>query len=70
MKETDGLEFSVVGDGKVLWSSGLVKKSDGLKTVEVAVAGVRSLVLKVAGTGEPGRWRRPQGDWIEAKLGR
>ncbi|MHB8095140.1 MAG: NPCBM/NEW2 domain-containing protein [Candidatus Aminicenantales bacterium] len=70
MKETDGLEFSVIGDGKVLWSSGLLKKSDGLKTAEVAVANVRSLVLKVTGSGEPGRRRRPQGDWLEAKLGR
>jgi hypothetical protein len=68
MKDPEALEFSVVGDGKVLWASGPVRKSDGLKRVEVPVSGVHALVLKVAGGGTSRGWRRPQGDWLNGRL--
>jgi len=70
MKESETLEFSVVGDRKVLWTSGPVRKSDGLKRVEIPVSGASILVLKVAGGGEPRSWRRPQGDWLNGRLAR
>jgi hypothetical protein len=68
INEPAGLEFSVIGDGKVLWTSGILKKSDGLKPAEVQVSGVRSLVLKVTGGAESQEWRRPLADWVDAKL--
>jgi len=69
-KKGDGLEFAVVGDGRLLWASGLVQKADPAKRFEISLAGVRALVLKVASRGGGGGWRRLQGDWANAKLGR
>jgi hypothetical protein len=69
-KKGDGLEFAVVGDGRLLWASGLVQKADPAKRFEISLAGVRTLVLKVASRGGGGGWRRLQGDWANAKLGR
>ena len=68
MKDPEALEFSLVGDGKVLWASGPVRKADGLKRVEISVSGVRALVLRVAGGGAERTWRRPQGDWLNGRL--
>ena len=59
-------EFVVMGDGKELWRSGVLKKADGTKNVKVNVRGVQHLLLRVnAGpTGGGG----DQADWVEAKL--
>ena len=61
-------EFVIVGDGKELWRSGALKKSDGPKSVKVDVSGVRRLVLHInAGpTGGGG----DQADWADARLAR
>ena len=68
MKDPEALEFTLVGDGKILWTSGPVRKSDGLKRVEIPVSGVRALVLRVAGGSVTRNWRRPQGDWLNVRL--
>jgi alpha-galactosidase len=59
-------EFLIVGDGKELWHSGVLRKSDGPRPVTVNVAGVRRLVLlvKAGPTGGGG----DQADWAEAKI--
>jgi hypothetical protein len=67
-KVTVALEFSIFGDGKILWTSGGLKKTDGLKPAEVRVAGIRTLMLKVMGGPANGGWRQPMGDWLEPKL--
>jgi hypothetical protein len=59
-------EFVVVGDGKELWRSGVLKKADGPKTVRVNVAGVHRLVLRV-GAGPTGGGG-DQADWVDAKV--
>lgn len=58
--------FTVIGDGKELWSSGAMKKSDDPRTAEASVAGVRTLVLRTEGSR--GRQVRAQADWIEPKV--
>jgi len=73
------LLFSVVGDGKELWSSGPVKKSGALNPVVVNIAGVKRLVLRAAQSGAPPAaqpsGRGPgrggagsQGAWLEPKV--
>src|SRR6185369_8882720 len=59
-------EFIVIGDGKELWRSGILKKADGAKSLKVNIAGVRRLILQVkAGpTGGGG----DQCDWVNARL--
>ena len=43
------VEFLVSGDGRELWRSGPMKKSDPAKTAEVDITGIRVLTLKVNG---------------------
>jgi len=57
--------FVVLGDGKELWRSGGLKKSDGSKLVKVEVKNVRRLMLRVSREGEGGR---VHADWLDAKL--
>ena len=56
----------VLGDGKELWRSGVLKKSDGAKPMKIDITGVRRLVLRVTGGGEA--FGRTQSDWVEATL--
>ena len=73
------LIFSVVGDGRELWSSGPVKKSGALSPVTVNIAGVKRLVLRVTqpedasaaqpqGRGAGRGGMRSQGAWVEPKV--
>jgi NPCBM/NEW2 domain/Melibiase len=58
-------EFFVIGDGKELWHSGALKKSDGTRDVKVEVKNVKRLVLRVRRADEGGRILA---DWLDAKL--
>ena len=62
-KEHSTAEFFVIGDDKVLWSSGKMKYGDDSKTVSANLTGVKSLVLKI--TGGPGNTHV---DWSDAKF--
>ena len=66
--ERASVEFVVLGDGKDLWRSGVLKKSDGAKPLQIDVSGVRRLVLHVKGGGDT--FGRTQSDWVEATLAR
>ena len=59
------VNFVVLGDGKELWRSGGLKKSDGTKSLKVDVKSVRRLMLRVSREGEGGRIHA---DWVDAKL--
>jgi hypothetical protein len=59
-----GVEFVVLGDGKVLWRRDWLKKADGAVPIEVSVSGVRRLTLRVKGT------TTESCDWAAAKLSR
>ena len=58
-------EFVVLGDGKELWRSGGMKKTDGAKSVKVDIKNVRRLMLRVRREGDGSRIHA---DWAEAKL--
>jgi hypothetical protein len=62
------LEFFVTGDGKELWSSGSLKKTDEPKLINIDITGVHKLVLRVGGPN--GRRNRAQADWAEPKISR
>jgi len=59
-------QFSVLADGKELWHSATLKKSEPAMSVIVSVHGVRKLTLRTSriGTG------RAQADWIEPRISR
>ncbi|MBL7222606.1 MAG: NPCBM/NEW2 domain-containing protein, partial [Candidatus Brocadiae bacterium] len=59
-------EFEVVGDGKLLWASGILRGRDPAKKLEVDVSGVKmlDLIVTVAGDG----YGHDHTDWADAKL--
>ena len=60
------VEFSVIGDGKVLWSSGVMRAAEKAKYCEVKLSGIRSLTLKV-GDADDGI-DHDHADWVDAKF--
>jgi len=60
------VEFVVVGDGRVLWKSGVLTGKSPAARVDVSVAGVRTLLLRVT-DGEDGA-SHDHADWADARL--
>ncbi|MGD0090684.1 MAG: NPCBM/NEW2 domain-containing protein [Planctomycetota bacterium] len=60
------VEFRVSGDGKVLWSSGVLRGGKEIKTCDVALAGVKTLDLVVDPT--PDGYGNDHSDWVDAKI--
>lgn len=60
------VEFTVVGDGRELWRSGILKKADGAKPFKVDVRGVQRLMLRVGDGGDGIDY--DHADWADAKL--
>ena len=60
------VEFSVIGDGQVLWTSGVMHAGDAAKYCEVHLAGVKSLTLKVGDAGDGIDF--DHADWADAKF--
>lgn len=46
------IEFRVLGDGKLLWSSGLMRTGDAAKPLDLPLAGVKRLELAVGDGGD------------------
>jgi alpha-galactosidase len=60
------VEFFVIGDGKTLWSSGVMRAGNAAKACEVDVAGIKRLTLKVSDAGDGIDY--DHADWTDAKL--
>ncbi|HEY9174892.1 MAG TPA: NPCBM/NEW2 domain-containing protein [Verrucomicrobiae bacterium] len=60
------VEFRVVGDGKTLWESGVMKSGQPAKPVEVALKDVRRLLLVVGDAGDGINY--DHADWADAKF--
>ena len=60
------IEFFVLGDGKVLWQSGVMKAGDAAKNFTVNLAGVKTLMLKVGDAGDGISY--DHADWADAKF--
>ena len=60
------VEFLVLGDGKTLWSSGVLRAGQPAKACAVDLTGVTALTLKVSDTGDSTEW--DHADWVDAKF--
>ncbi|MCX7043875.1 MAG: NPCBM/NEW2 domain-containing protein [Candidatus Sumerlaeota bacterium] len=60
------VEFRLIGDGKALWKSGIMKGKTEPKKVEVDLKGVQTLILLVADGGDG--IDSDHADWAEAKF--
>jgi alpha-galactosidase len=58
--------FKVVGDGKTLWKTGVMRAGESAKPVEVDVRGVNTLLLIVDSAGDGIAY--DHADWAEAKV--
>lgn len=60
------VEFELYGDGKKLWSSGLMRLGDAAKPCSVKLSGVKKLELVVADGGNGNYY--DHADWVDAKF--
>ncbi len=60
------VEFRVLGDGRLLWSSGIMKSGDPARPVSVALDGVRTLLLFVGDAGDG--ISNDHADWAMARI--
>ena len=60
------VEFFVIGDGRMLWCSGVMHTNEAAKAFEVSVTGVKQLLLKV-GDADDGN-NDDFADWADAKF--
>jgi alpha-galactosidase len=61
-----GIQFSLLGDGKELWQSKVLKKGQAAEEVNVDLSGVKTLVLTVETAGDNVNFAH--GDWADAKF--
>lgn len=60
------VEFFVMGDGQILWRSGIMKKGDEARKAEVDLKGIRKLALYVSDGGDYIHY--DHADWLEAYI--
>ena len=60
------VEFELYGDGKKLWSSGLMRLGDSARFCSVQLAGVKKLELVVTDGGNGNYY--DNADWVDAKF--
>ncbi len=65
-KSSASVEFFVVGDGKILWQSGVMKAGDPAKDFSVDLTGVKMLLLKVSDAGDGISF--DHADWANARF--
>ncbi len=60
------VEFFVLGDKKVLWKSGVMKKGNKAKKIDIAINGINKLGLLVTDAGDGDNY--DHADWCDAKI--
>ncbi len=65
-KSSASVEFFVLGDGKILWKSGVMKADAPAKQFSVNLAGVKTLMLKVGDAGDGISF--DHADWVDARF--
>lgn len=64
VRQPGSVEFRILGDGKELYNSGLMKVGDKAKAVDIDVSGVKLLTLIV--NGGPDGINYDHADWVDA----
>ncbi len=59
-------EFIVYGDGKELWRSGIMRKSDGIKDLKIEINGIKRILLKVEDGGDGIDY--DHADWADLRI--
>ena len=64
--DATSVEFSVIGDGKTLWQSGVMRAGTPAKALEVNLTGIKNLILMVGDAGDGINY--DHADWANAKF--
>ena len=62
--DATSVEFSVIGDGKTLWQSGVMRAGTPAKALEVNLTGIKNLILMVGDAGDGINY--DHADWANA----
>ena len=60
------VEFELIGDGKILWQSGIMRTGQPAKLVDVSLKGIRQLILHVTDGGDGINY--DHADWVMARF--
>jgi alpha-galactosidase len=60
------VEFFVIGDQRILWRSGVMRKGDAPRKAEVGLVGIKKLALYVSDAGDYNYY--DHADWLEASI--
>jgi alpha-galactosidase len=60
------ITFKIVGDGKTLWQSDVMRQGDAAKTIDLDLRGVKNLILMVGDAGDGIDY--DHGDWADARF--
>lgn len=60
------LQFKIIGDKKVLWKSGVMKKGDNIKSFDIPLKNIDKVLLLVEECGDGIMY--DHADWIDAKI--
>ncbi len=66
--EKGSIKFIIEADGKELWRSGVMKKSDAPKPVNLSIKGINRFILRVTDAGDGIDY--DHADWCDAKVKR
>jgi alpha-galactosidase len=64
--ERASIEFIVYGDERVLWRSGIMRRGDAAKPVDIDLTGVQTLLLRVTDAGDGNN--NDHADWVDAVI--
>jgi len=60
------ITFKIIGDGKVLWQSGVMRQGDAAKSIDLDLKGTKKLLLMVGDAGDGIEF--DHGDWADARF--
>jgi alpha-galactosidase len=60
------IEFYVIGDQRILWRSGIMKKGDEARKIDVSLNGIKKMALYVSDAGDFNYY--DHADWLEASV--
>lgn len=64
--EQASIEFFIIGDKKILWQSGVMKKNDAARPFDLDLSGIQKLALYVSDGGDYIHY--DHADWLDAKI--
>ncbi|MFD0782628.1 glycoside hydrolase family 97 catalytic domain-containing protein [Micromonospora azadirachtae] len=64
--ESGSVAFQVIGDGRPLADTGIIRSADGARTLDVEVSGVRTVALRVTDGGDGKNF--DHADWADARV--